>query len=47
MPEEPAPGLVVIDSGPVLLMATTDPYCDEDQEVSDGGDRPGSGEQAD
>lgn len=39
----------VIDSGPVLLQATTDPYTqpagDDDEEVAgDGSDRAGTGE---
>jgi hypothetical protein len=40
--DEPGDAPVVIDSGPVVLAATTDPY--DDQEEDDGGDCSGAGE---
>lgn len=43
MSDQPAAGEPqVIDSGPVVLQATTDPY-ERDEEDGDGGDRPGAG----
>lgn len=42
--EDTAPTeVLVIDSGPLLMQATTDPG-EQQQEVHDVGDRPGAGE---
>lgn len=44
MPDEPETG-EIIDSGIVVLEATTNPHADQDEEVTDdGGNRAGAGE---